>query len=107
MAPHSEFSVLDAIESLRAPRSLARWAPDDLVGLHVAADKRPGPHHAVRSDGEVVGKRRIDADETVFPHVAESGYDYMRCDEAIVSDHGMVPDVIPAPQNDVIAKTNK
>lgn len=59
------------------------------------------------ADSSIVSKGRIHADEAVVTEVAPSGHHHMRCDETVVSDSGMMANVISTPHHYIVADSNE
>src|SRR5262245_31635263 len=81
----------------------SRVADIDLSLLGVLVNHRAHTYQAVFRNLHVIGDAAIDAEETVFPHVAITGHHYMRRDEDVFADDRLMPDVIPAPEHHVVA----
>src|SRR2546430_1684079 len=74
----------------------------DLAGSRVAHDERTRSDHTIASNAYAVADGRVYADETVLLDDDMAGDDDMGGKKAVVADHGVVADVIPAPQDDIV-----
>src|ERR1700677_3937620 len=65
--------------------------------------ERPGADHAPLPQRDPVAKRCVDADEAAGAHSDVPRDDRVRGDEAVVGYTAVVPDVVAAPHDDVLA----
>ena len=75
----------------------------DPAGRCVTHDERACPDHAIASNADPVADGRVYTDEAIFFDDNMAGEDDMGGKKAVVTDDGIVSDVVTAPQDDIVS----